>query len=119
MKKLLNKKRSLHRQSIKFDLKMKLSTLLMFVAVFTLQANTTYSQKTKVSLDLINVPVGHVLEEIESKTEQVMIDYIQKQIETKNDSIWDIFNEEKSEKIKLLEEFENKMIEVKVKNRRR
>ena len=57
--------------------------------------------------------------EIESKTEQVMIDYIQKQIETKNDSIWDIFNEEKSEKIKLLEEFENKMIEVKVKNRRR
>ena len=69
MKKLLNKKRSLHRQSIKFDLKMKLSTLLMFVAVFTLQANTTYSQKTKVSLDLINVPVGHVLEEIESKTE--------------------------------------------------
>ena len=69
MKKLLNKKRSLHRQSIKFDLKMKLSTLLMFVAVFTLQANTTYSQKTKVSLDLINVPVGHVLEEIESKTD--------------------------------------------------
>jgi TonB-linked SusC/RagA family outer membrane protein len=69
MKKLLNKKRGLHRQSIKFDLKMKLSALLMFFAVSVLQANTTYSQKTKVSLDLINVPVGQVIEEIESKTD--------------------------------------------------
>ena len=58
-------------------------------------------------------------QEIESKTEQVMIDYIRKEIETKNDSIWNIFNEGKSEEIKLLKEFGNKMIEVKVKNRRR
>ena len=48
---------------------MKLSALLMFFAVFALQANTTYSQKTKVSLNLINVPVGQVIEEIESKTD--------------------------------------------------
>ncbi|PQB08937.1 hypothetical protein BST83_00850 [Polaribacter filamentus] len=41
----------------------------MFVAVFALQANTTYTQKTKVSLNLINVPVRQVIEEIESKTD--------------------------------------------------
>ena len=48
-----------------------------------------------------------------------MIDYIRKEIETKNDSIWDLFNEEKSKEIKLLEEFEHKMSILSVKNRRR
>jgi TonB-linked SusC/RagA family outer membrane protein len=69
MKKLLNKKRSHHRLSLKFDLKMKLSALFIFVTLFTLQANNSYSQKVKISLSLNNVTVGELIDEIESTTE--------------------------------------------------
>lgn len=55
--------------SLKFDLKMKLTTLLMIVALFQLQANEAYSQKTKITLDLENVSVENVLDKIESLTE--------------------------------------------------
>lgn len=69
MKKLLNKKRSHHRPLLKFDLKMKLSALFIFVVFFTLHANTSYSQKAKISLNLNNVSVGQLIDEIESTTE--------------------------------------------------
>ncbi|HEX9825154.1 MAG TPA: TonB-dependent receptor [Flavobacteriaceae bacterium] len=48
---------------------MKLSTLFIFIAFFTLQANTSYSQKTKISLNLDNVTVGELIDQIESTTE--------------------------------------------------
>ena len=51
-----------------FDLKMKLTTLFLLVAIFALQANSSYSQKTKISLDFENVPVTEVIDDIESKT---------------------------------------------------
>lgn len=54
--------------TFKFDLKMKLTTLLLFVSLLQIQANT-YSQKTKISLHLNNVSVEEVLNEIESLTE--------------------------------------------------
>ncbi|MFD0990064.1 TonB-dependent receptor [Mariniflexile jejuense] len=69
MKKLLNKKRSHHSPLLKFDLKMKLSALFIFVIFFTLHANTSYSQKAKISLNLNNVSVGQLIDEIESTTE--------------------------------------------------
>ena len=51
----------------KFDLKMRLTTLLLFLALFQVQANT-YSQNTKITLNLVEVSVGDVLDEIESLT---------------------------------------------------
>ena len=50
----------------KFDLKMKLSTLFIFISLLTMQANETYSQKTKLSIDMNEVTVNDVIREIES-----------------------------------------------------
>ena len=69
MKKLLIKKRSPHQQLLRFDLKMKLSALFILVTLFTLHANNSYSQRTKVSLDLNNVTVEQLIDEIENKTD--------------------------------------------------
>jgi TonB-linked SusC/RagA family outer membrane protein len=52
----------------KFDLKLKLTTLLLLVAIFTSRADT-YAQKTKVSLELNNSTVEKVIETIEQKTD--------------------------------------------------
>ncbi|WP_422351167.1 TonB-dependent receptor [Flagellimonas sp.] len=68
MKKLLTPKRSLF-PVFKYDLKMKLSTLFILAALFSMQANDAYGQRTKVTLDLDNVSVGQLIDEIESKTE--------------------------------------------------
>lgn len=56
-------------QNVKMDLKMKLSLLLLLTTGFVLQANSSYSQDTKVSLDLTNVTISEVFDEIESQTE--------------------------------------------------
>lgn len=65
MQKIFRKKK---RTSLlmKFDLKMKLTTLFLIISLFQLQAAETYAQKTKVSLNLNNVSLGTVLEKIES-----------------------------------------------------
>ncbi|MEP7093903.1 MAG: carboxypeptidase-like regulatory domain-containing protein, partial [Flavobacterium sp.] len=55
--------------SLKFDLKMKLSLLFFVTASFVMQAGTSYSQKTKISLDKENVAVKEVIDEIETTTE--------------------------------------------------
>ncbi|MEX0363585.1 MAG: hypothetical protein AB3N10_21600, partial [Allomuricauda sp.] len=52
----------------KFDLKMKLTTILVIVSFFQIQAST-YSQTTKISLDLTQVRVEKVLDEIERNTD--------------------------------------------------
>ncbi len=49
----------------KFDLKMKLTTLLLIAALFQIQANNSYSQNTKITLKLDNVNVEDVFKEIE------------------------------------------------------
>jgi len=51
--------------TFKFELRMKLTAILIFIALFQVQAST-YSQETKISLDLKNVTVSTVLSEIES-----------------------------------------------------
>lgn len=85
--------------TFKFDLKMKLTTLLLIVSLFQLQANESYAQKTKVSLDLKNVSLEKVLDKIESLTEFKFI-YKDKQvdyqrivsIEANNENITAILN---------------------------
>lgn len=67
MKKLLNLKRRAD-SGIKLSFKMKLSTLIMFVVFFSLQANTTYAQRT-ITMDLENVTVKTVLDQIENHTD--------------------------------------------------
>lgn len=68
MKKLLKQRR--HRPpTFKFDLKMKLTTLLLITMVFGMQANDSYSQKTRISLDVENITIDQVLDQIESTTE--------------------------------------------------
>lgn len=52
----------------KFDLKMKLTTLLLIVSLFKIQANS-YSQNKKITLDLKNVTIEQVFNEIESLSE--------------------------------------------------
>lgn len=52
----------------KFDLKMKLTTFLLIVSLFKIQASS-YSQTTKISLNLKQVSVETVLDEIERNTE--------------------------------------------------
>jgi len=68
MKKLL-KLRVLNSRTYNLDLKMKLSILFLFAMIFTLQANTSYSQKTKITIDLENGTVGTAINEIETTTE--------------------------------------------------
>jgi len=54
---------------LKLDLKMKLSALLLIATFFTLQANTSYGQLTKITLNLNNVSIEQLLDEIEKSTE--------------------------------------------------
>ncbi len=59
----------LNKPFLKFDLKMKLTTLFLLSALTVMQAGVTYSQKTKVSLNVNNMPVVKVIEKIESTTD--------------------------------------------------
>jgi len=53
----------------KFDLKMKLSFIFLFAMVFALQANNSYSQNTRITLNMENVKVSDVIDRIEIETE--------------------------------------------------
>ncbi|WP_027125306.1 TonB-dependent receptor [Gelidibacter mesophilus] len=53
----------------KISLRMKLTYMLLFLALFQIQANSTYSQNTKVTLDCKAMTITDVLNEIERKTE--------------------------------------------------
>ena len=67
MKKLV-KRKGTTSCILKFDLKMKLSVFLFLVTFFQIQA-TTYSQNTKLSMNLEDVTVEEVLIEIENQSE--------------------------------------------------
>ncbi len=53
----------------KYDLKMKLSTLFILAALFSMHANDTFGQYTKVTLNLNNVTVARLIDKIESTTD--------------------------------------------------
>ncbi|MEM1337108.1 MAG: TonB-dependent receptor [Bacteroidota bacterium] len=48
---------------------MKLTLLLLFTALFALQANNSYGQKTKISLDVENMTTSSVIDEIENASD--------------------------------------------------
>lgn len=53
---------------IKLDLKMKLTIYLFLISLFQIHANS-YSQNTKITLELDNVSIENVLQSIETKSE--------------------------------------------------
>ncbi|MEJ4087355.1 TonB-dependent receptor [Galbibacter orientalis] len=59
---------SIGSYSSDFYLKMKITTILLFITLFTVQANSI-AQKTKVDLNINEVPLQSVLKEIERKTD--------------------------------------------------
>ena len=54
---------------VKYHVKMKLSLLFFMTISFTMLANSSYSQKAKISLNKENVTVREVIDEIETTTE--------------------------------------------------
>ncbi|MCY4160481.1 MAG: TonB-dependent receptor plug domain-containing protein, partial [Flavobacteriaceae bacterium] len=54
---------------IKLDLKMKISAVFVLVIMFNLQANSTYSQKTKISLNYQGISAENILDVIEQTTD--------------------------------------------------
>jgi len=68
MKKVLNKIR-FDRPFLKFDLKMKLTTLFLFTTLTVMQAGVSYSQKAKMSLNASDMTVGKVIEKLEYTTD--------------------------------------------------
>ncbi|MFH6601876.1 TonB-dependent receptor [Maribacter algicola] len=68
MKNLLKRKKG-QTSLFKFDLKMKLSVLLLLTSLFALHASESYSQQTKVTLNLNNITVEQLIDEIENRTE--------------------------------------------------
>lgn len=68
MKKLLSSK-DMSFGKLKFDLKMRISLVLLLTSILSLQAKDSYSQTTKVTLDMENVRVSEVIDAIESETE--------------------------------------------------
>lgn len=64
MKKLLNKIR-FDKPFLKFDLKMKLTTLLLLTTLSVMQAGVTYSQKARLSFSASNMTVGKAIEKLE------------------------------------------------------
>jgi TonB-dependent starch-binding outer membrane protein SusC len=65
MKNLFKQKRDTSFQ-LKFDLKMKITTLLLIASFFNLYANDSYAQKTKITLHMENETVENVLNKIET-----------------------------------------------------
>ncbi|MFD1602110.1 SusC/RagA family TonB-linked outer membrane protein [Flavobacterium artemisiae] len=68
MKKLLNTIR-FSTPFLKFDLKMKLTTLFLLTTLTVMQAGVSYSQKAKVSFSANNMSVAKAIEKLEFTTE--------------------------------------------------
>ncbi|MGS2761646.1 TonB-dependent receptor [Sinomicrobium sp. M5D2P9] len=54
---------------VKFKTKMKISTILLSIVLLTAQANTSYSQKSRISLDMHNITIERLIDVIESKSD--------------------------------------------------
>ncbi|MCK0132012.1 TonB-dependent receptor [Flavobacteriaceae bacterium F08102] len=67
--KIINPFNILDVNAIKFDLKMKLTSLFLLLVLFQLNANNSYAQKTKISLNLERVGFKQILTEIERNTD--------------------------------------------------
>lgn len=67
--KILRNRRRLSRPFLKFDLKMRLTTLLLFTVLIGLHANNGYSQRTKITLTMDDSSLSQVIDEIEATTD--------------------------------------------------
>ncbi len=56
-------------QKLKFDLKMKLSAMFIAIVLFQVNANESYSQGAKITMDLEGATVGEAMEKIEDITD--------------------------------------------------
>ena len=63
------KSRGILSWRLNYDLKMKLSLILFLTMSFLMQANTTYAQKTKISMDKEDVMLKEIIDYIEANTE--------------------------------------------------
>lgn len=63
------KSEGVHSWHLNYDIKMKLSLLFFLIVSFLMQANSSYAQKTKISIDRENSTVREVLDDIEATTE--------------------------------------------------
>ena len=68
MKKLLNKIR-FDKPFLKFDLKMKLTTIFLLTTLSVMHAGVSYSQKAKISFNANNMTVAKVIEKLEYTTD--------------------------------------------------
>jgi TonB-linked SusC/RagA family outer membrane protein len=68
MKKPLKSARR-YKTLLKLNLKMKLSVLIIALTFFSMQANESYGQLTKLSLNVIDITVVDLIEQIESTSE--------------------------------------------------
>lgn len=68
MKKLLNKIR-FDKPFLKFDLKMKLTTIFLLTTLSVMHAGVSYSQKAKISFNARNMTVAKVIEKLEYTTD--------------------------------------------------
>lgn len=68
MKKLLIPTRSIY-STLRFDLKLKLTSLFLLIGLFTMNANNTYSQWNKATIELENTTIEHFIDEIEKSTD--------------------------------------------------
>ncbi|WP_097046793.1 SusC/RagA family TonB-linked outer membrane protein [Flagellimonas pacifica] len=55
--------------TLKIDLKMKITALFLFVALFQLHANNAYSQKSKISMNMEDATIASIFDEIEKNTD--------------------------------------------------
>lgn len=71
------KKRIINRKSIpiqlRYDLKMKLSIILLVFSLFQIHANSSFGQNTKITLNFENVSLEKVLNQIETLTDYKFI----------------------------------------------
>ncbi|GAA3555173.1 hypothetical protein GCM10022395_03260 [Snuella lapsa] len=101
MKIRLKLKKSWASFPLNFDLKMKLTTLFLIVSLFQLQANESYAQKTRITLDLENVSLERVLDKIESLTEFKFI-YKDKEVDYQKRTTLSVEKERMSDVLKKL-----------------
>lgn len=93
------------------SLKMKFTTLFLLTSLAVTYANNVYSQKTKVSLDVINMEVGHVLEKIESTTDFLFI-YAVRYVDVKRKVSISVKNEKIEKVLKIIFKDTNTAFEV-------
>ncbi len=54
---------------VKFKAKIRISTILLSIVLATAQANTSYSQKSRVTLDMNDITIAHFIDAVEGRSD--------------------------------------------------